>query len=88
MKSKFGYLCDKDGYAGHTGDINPFKNAMPKVMVFCFQPELTHSVWVDFSHRYRTVSSLIKHLKKSVKRGDYIGYRIITVHKEVMGIQA
>lgn len=87
MRSKHGYICDRDGFTGHTGDINPFKHDMPHTMVFMFSPELGHSMWVDFYHRKRTVKGLIKHLRKAVKRGEYIGYRLITIHHEAKGVE-
>lgn len=87
MKTKHGYLCDKDGFTGHTGDQNPFKNQMPSVMVFVFSKDLGHSMWVDFVHRKRTVRSLVKCLRTAVKRGEYIGYRLITIHHEAKGVE-
>lgn len=88
MKSKNGYLCDADGFTGHVGDINPFKTQMPSVMVLKYYPELSHSQWSDFHHQKRTVAGLLKYLRQAVKRGEFVGYRFITIHKEVMGVEA
>lgn len=53
--------------------------------VLVFQPELTHSVWTDFMHRFRSQESLERYLRKAVKKGEYVGYRILTVHAEYLG---
>jgi hypothetical protein len=88
IKTKGGYLCDRDGYTGHVGDQNPFKHQLPHTMVLKFEPVLRHSIWIDLCHRYRTMGGLLKHLQKSVRLGQYVGYRFITIHKEVKGIES
>lgn len=59
---------------------------LPKVMILQFQPELTHSVWVDFEHRCRSMASLIRLLRFMVEKGDAIGYRLIDVREQHLGI--
>jgi len=61
-------------------------NPLPHVMVLEFQPRLTHSVWVDYHYKNRTMCRLLKQLRKEVKSGRFIGYRFITIHKEVYGV--
>ena len=63
----------------------PTCSALPCAQVLKFQPELTHSVWVDFEHRKRTVKGLEKVLRDGVLSGEHIGYRLITVHEEYVG---
>jgi DNA-binding winged helix-turn-helix (wHTH) protein len=53
--------------------------------VLVFQPELTHSVWIDHMSGHRTVDSLRQSLRKSVRKGEYVGYRIHTIHEEHIG---
>ena len=85
MRAKFGYICDRDGYTGHSGDQNP----MPfSVMVLKFQPELTHSTWCDFRHRCRSVETLKKLLLKMTKDGDIVGYRLIKIYQETIGVES
>jgi hypothetical protein len=63
-------------------------NTVPQVMVLEYQPELTHSVWVDYRHRCRSFSTLIAKLRKEAKAGRFIGYRLITIEREVMGVES
>lgn len=56
-----------------------------KAQVLIYQPELTHSVWVDHLHSKRSVESLRKSLRKAVQKGEYVGYRLITIHEEHVG---
>lgn len=62
-------------------------NPMPKVQVLMYKPELTYSVWVDYIHHKRSIKSLEEDLKKGIKNGDYLGYRLIIVHKELIGVK-
>jgi hypothetical protein len=57
----------------------------PRAMVLVFNPTLTHSVWQDLISRHRTVKGLEKHLRKGVRDGEWVGWRIIQVEKEVRG---
>jgi hypothetical protein len=52
-----------------------------------YKPELTYSVWVDYIHHKRSIKSLEEDLKKGIKNGDYLGYRLIIVHKELIGVK-
>jgi hypothetical protein len=54
---------------------------IPSVQVLEYQPELTHSVWIDYIHRRKTIKMLEKELKRGIKSGKFIGYRFLTIHK-------
>ena len=56
-----------------------------QAMVLIYQPELTHSVWVDLISQHRTEAGLEKHLRKGVKDGDWVGWMIIQVLKQALG---
>ena len=58
---------------------------MPAAMVLVFQPELTHSVWQDFISRARSRKNLERILRKGVRDGDWVAWRLITIHHEVHG---
>lgn len=60
---------------------------LPQAMVLVYQPLLTHSIWQDFACRARTRDGLIKLLRAGVKRGDWVGWRLITIEAEAMGDQ-
>ena len=60
-------------------------NQLPSVQVLVFEPRLTHSVWVDFVHRCRTLMGLLKKLQAGVRSGEYVGYRLIEVKDECIG---
>lgn len=58
----------------------------PSAMVLEYQPELTHSVWIDYiSEDADTKQQLIDELKEGVKDGRWVGWRLILVEREVMG---
>ena len=40
------------------------------------------NVWMDLRHNCRTRSGLVKMLKRGVRRGHWIGWRIITIDEE------
>lgn len=56
-----------------------------RAMVLVYQPALTCSVWMDFESRHRTQASLEKCLRLGVRNGEWVAWRLITVHKEVIG---
>jgi len=56
-------------------------------MVLKFEPDLTHSVWVDYMCRARTINGLMKQLRRDIKAGVYGGYRLMTVHKQCYGVE-
>lgn len=58
---------------------------VPGAMVLVYQPELTHSVWIDYESRHRSRGSLEKALRKGVKDGEWVAWRLVTIHKEVAG---
>ncbi len=60
--------------------------ARKAVMVLKYEPALTHSVWMQFHHRCRSVKSLRRLLREMTKAGDIVGYRLITIHEQVIGI--
>lgn len=61
--------------------------SLPRVMVLQFEPQLTHSVWIDFYHRKQSMGSLLRCLRSEIKAGHYAGYRLMTVHKTVYGLE-
>lgn len=60
--------------------------SIPRAMVLVYQPALTCCTWQDFLHHKRSVESLEKELRKEIKAGRFTAYRLITVHKEQMGV--
>lgn len=58
---------------------------LPSAQVFVYEPRLSHSIWVDYYSRARTVEGLVRNLRKSVKSGKYLGYRLIHVYVEILG---
>ena len=62
-------------------------SALPHVMVLTFDPRLTHSVWCDFSHRCRTLAGLERTLRAETKAGRIVGFRFITIHRDVLGLE-
>jgi len=57
-------------------------------MVLVYQPELKHSVWTDYIHQCRTLNGLRKQLRSEIKRGRFVGYRFVTIHREIMGLES
>lgn len=55
-------------------------------MVLKFSEELTHSYWCDFTHRCRTHNGLQKMLKRGIKQGQWIGFRLIEIQQEEIGV--
>jgi len=51
-----------------------------------YKPELTHSVWIKMILRNRTYEAKRRELRKLVKAGTFVGYRIVTVHEEHIGV--
>ena len=56
-----------------------------RAMVLQFEPALGNCRWVDFASRHKSHLSLVKALKAGVKRGEWSGWRLIYVRKEVIG---
>lgn len=61
-----------------------------RAMVLEYQPDLTHSVWIDFfaedeNGKAVTRSELIEFLKMGVRNGDYVAWRLVRIEKEVIG---
>lgn len=61
-------------------------SAIPRAQALIFQPELTHSVWTDVMHRKRSRKSLEAMLRKEVRAGRYMGYRLLTIEAEYIGV--
>jgi hypothetical protein len=53
-----------------------------RAMVLQFEPALGNCRWVDFVSRHRSERALIKTLRAGVKRGEWSGWRLITVHEQ------
>lgn len=75
-------------------DINPNPpsrvaagSALPAVMVLEYEPSLTCSVWKDYYHRSRTMNGLLKLLRSEVKAWRFVAYRLISVHRQVYGVE-
>ena len=61
-------------------------SAIPRAQVLIFRPELTHSVWTDVMHLKRSRKSLEAMLRKGVRSGEYVGYRLFTIEAEHIGV--
>lgn len=57
-----------------------------RAMVLQYEESLGNSRWVDYYSKHRTETSLIDALRKGVREGDWGGWRLITIHREVIGI--
>lgn len=68
-----------------TGDLYNMSE-LPKAQVLIFKPELTCSVWQDFIHKARTLDGLEKMLRQGVRCGRYVGYRLIRIEAEYIGV--
>jgi hypothetical protein len=62
------------------------EKAIPKAMVLVYEPALTHSVWQDYWHLRRSRVTLERELRRGVKQGRWVAWRLIYIEKEVMGI--
>ncbi len=62
------------------------KFAIPSVQVLEFQPTLSCSVWVDYKHGFRSKKTLEKALRRGIKAGNYLGYRLFAIQTEEIGI--
>ncbi len=60
---------------------------LPKVMVLQYEESLHLSVWKDYYTHCRTLPKLLNHLREGVKKRRFLGYRLIAVHAEVVGVQ-
>jgi len=56
-----------------------------QAMVLQFEPALGNCRWVDFVSRHRSERALIEALRAGVKRGEWSGWRLITVHQQSIG---
>lgn len=59
---------------------------LPNVMVLVFEERMGCSVWQDYLHRCRTLNGLLRHLKQEVKAGRFVAFRLLTIHKQEMGV--
>lgn len=58
------------------------KRAM--VLVWCEQVKCNR--WVDLICNARTEAGLLRQLRAGVKRGEWVEWRIITIHREERGV--
>jgi hypothetical protein len=56
-----------------------------RVMVLKYKPLSYCSFWMDHEHRCRSYDRLIQQLTRRIRKQEIVGYRLITVHKEVIG---
>lgn len=58
-------------------------------MTLQYQPELTHSVWVDTYLSDEDCklpeADLVERLKQGVRDGEWVGWRLVRIEREVMG---
>lgn len=59
-----------------------------RAMVLTYIPELKHSMWCDFQSRHRSRDSLEKRLRKGVRDGEWFGWRIMDIQKQVIGFDS
>lgn len=60
-------------------------STLPRAMVLVYQPELTHSVWLDWISKHRTRKGMEQRLKQGVRNGEWVAWRLMHIEKEVMG---
>ena len=60
-------------------------SGLPRAMVLVYEPLLTHSIWQDFKSLHRTQAGLEKELRRGVREGEWVAWRLIRIEKEVMG---
>lgn len=66
--------------------LNESTNVMQSYQVLVFEPTLTHSVWTDWgSDECLSEEEVLDRLRAGVESGEYVGWRVITIHKQVMG---
>lgn len=62
---------------------------MKKYQVLVFEPKLTHSVWQDWgSDEPLSEAGVVERLRAGVESGEYAGWRVLTIHQEVIGRDA
>jgi len=58
----------------------------PKAAIILqYEPLLGNCRWVDFVSRHKSEKALIAALQAGVIRGEWHGWRLITIHTEVLG---
>ena len=72
--------------AANRGCVRRLVRPTPRAQALIFQPELTHSVWIDVMHRKRSRKSLETMLRKGVRSGEYVGYRLLNIEAEYIGV--
>lgn len=82
---------------GNYRDLAPAIAALRKLrttehvsmMVLEYEPALTHSVWKDcYYDDAFTDEEIVADLRARVKKGEIVGWRLITIHKDVLGVDA
>lgn len=61
------------------------RSSSPAAMVLVYQPELGCSVWQDYLSRARTIAGLERQLRRGVRCGYWVAWRLVRIEKEVMG---
>ncbi len=62
---------------------------MKSYQVLVFEPALTHSVWKDWgSDDPLSDDEVLDLLRAGVESGEYVGWREMTIHKDVLGRDA
>ncbi len=59
---------------------------IPDCQALVFRPELTHCAWTDVMHRKRSKESLKRYCIQQIKKGEWSGYRFMTIHEESIGL--
>lgn len=59
---------------------------LPRAQVLIHEPRINLSIWTDFESQARTFKGLVRQLREGVKSGKYVGYRLIHVYWEKLGI--
>ena len=61
------------------------RHAIPRVMVLVFMEELGYSIWQDYVSHHRTRKGLEHGLRKGVRKGEWMAWRLMHIEKEVIG---
>ena len=78
--------CLSTEYVEPAAQSEPAPLTVALAQVFVFQPELTHSIWIDFvDERPRSREETERYLREGVERGEYVGYRFIQIEEEHIG---
>jgi len=59
---------------------------MRRAQVLVWSDLLQGNHWVDVATKARTEAGLVKQLRAGVKAGEWLGWRIIRIEREEMGV--